>query len=463
MPTNPETIVREAAVLIREALTRLGFAYELASGEVWEISYKSLELVADRYALLEVDTQRLPRRVRVDQLTNPQVLHHLTAVVGREVKKLNTTGLTYCLELQPPPRKKPFPQKITLPDEAPADLIYPWPFGVSREGTPLWADLLTTGALLVGGKSGSGKSTFINAGLVALIRKHTPATLRLALVDPKTVELWPYSGIPHLVRDVATTPEEAAELVEWLVGEMERRETVFKYKGAKDLTSYNRMTEDPLPLVLAVIDEITDLVVTWGGVQSSPFGELIRLSSKSRAFGIVLCIATQNPKAVILDTLVRENSGVRVSFKVDTYAQSRSILAQSGAEKLPANRPGRLVTDLSGRGLETLQGFLVPEQKISELVDKLTAESAGLLTEIEAALVAYAQENLAGAFPLQPLYDRFKGSISWRQLTKLGRRWETRGWLTKPVDAVSPRLMTDTLLTIGAREPHCSDSSVRRS
>src|SRR5262245_41372987 len=106
MSTNAETIVLEAAVQIREALTGLGLAYQLPNGEMWEISYKSLELVGEAYGLLEVDTQRLPRRVHIDQLVNARTLHHLTAVTGRPIKRLNTTGLTYCVVINPTPKVK---------------------------------------------------------------------------------------------------------------------------------------------------------------------------------------------------------------------------------------------------------------------------------------------------------------------------------------------------------------------
>jgi hypothetical protein len=436
------------ATRIQKALTDLGFAYVTKQGQQVAVSYKSLTLAADRFALLEVDTQRLPPRVSIPKIETPEVLTHLSAVVGRPVKKLNSVGLTYVIVLQPKPKAKPWPTRVSLP-EAPEDLTFAFPFGVTREGRAVWGDLLKTGHLLIGGKPGAGKSTLINAGLIALLRRHSPDLLRLVLVDPKSVELWSYSGLPHLLGPVATKPEEAEAAVGLLVNELERREALFKANGSRSLADYNRKAATPLPLVFAVFDEVTDLVIQWGGVKSSPFGELIRLSSKGRAFGIVLCLATQNPKADILDTLVRENSGVRVALKVDGAIQSRSILGKPGAEALPAGKPGRaVVVGLTAEDL-TLQGFVVNDKAIEEVVASMkTAKAAPVIPDKEAALLVVARDDLDGRFNLRELYDHFRGVWSWRQLQKTARDWEGRGWLTKPADATSPRLLTIEVLEL---------------
>jgi len=363
---------------------------------------------------------------------------------------LNTVGLTYVVVTTPPPAKKPLPRRVDLPAQAPDRLAYPWPFGVDREGREVWADLAQTGHLLVGGKPGAGKSTFVNTGLVSLLRRHPdPSTLALVMIDPKTVELWPYAGLPHLALPVATTPEEAASSVTWLVAEVARREALFKLAGVKNLAAYNAQAGEPLPLVVAVVDEVTDLVVTWGGPKSPPFAELVRVSSKGRAFGVVLCLATQNPKADILDTAVRENSGVRVALKVDTLTQSKSILGQAGAELLPHKTPGRLaVVGLEGAGLQVLQGFAVEDEDVGDLVEGLKTSTVSPLSGDEADLVVFARDHLGGAFKLADLYNEFKGRVSYRRLKDLGRQWEARGWLSKPVDAVSPRFLTEELLRL---------------
>ena len=440
----------EYARRIQKALTALGFAYQTKAGDLVEVSFRRIAIHGGRYVTVEVDTNRLPPRVSIPRMETPDVLCHLSAVVGKPVSKLNTVGLSFAITLQPPPAKKPLPRRVELPAQAPDRLAYPWPFGVDREGRQVWGDLAKTGHLLTGGKPGAGKSTFLNAGLVSLLRRHPdPSTLALVLIDPKTVELWPYAGLPHLALPVATTPDEAASSVTWLVAEVARREALFKLAGVKNLAAYNARAGEPLPLVVAVVDEVTDLVVTWGGPKSPPFAELVRVSSKGRAFGVVLLLCTQNPKADILDTAVRENSGVRVALKVDTLTQSKSILGQAGAELLPHKLPGRLaVVGLEGAGLQVLQGFAVEDADVVDLVAGLKTSTVSPLSGDEADLVVFARDHLGGAFKLADLYDEFKGRVSYRRLKDLGRQWEARGWLSKPVDAVSPRFLTEELLRL---------------
>lgn len=461
MTTSNDVI--QFATKIKSALTGLGFSYTTKAGDLVEVSYRKLKRAGSRYALLELDTNRLPPRVSIPDLEAPKVLSHLSAVVGKPVKKLNTVGLTYVIQLQAPPRPKPWPARVELPSEEPEGLAYAWPFGVDRAGRAIWGDLLKTGHILIGGKPGTGKSTAINAGLIALLRRHAPDSLRLLLIDPKAVELWPYEGLPHLAQPVATNAEDAGEAVTWLVGEMDRREALFKSVGAKKLEEYNRKAPAPLPLLLAIVDEVTDLVLTWGGAKAAPFVELTRVSSKGRAFGLVLLLATQNPKADILDTAIRENSGTRVAFKVDQSYQSKSILGMNGAEGLPAKKPGRLVIDL-GEGLRVLQGFKVEDADVEALVAQLRAVEPSPLAAGEAELVAFARDHLDGSFRLQAIYDEFKAKgWSWRQLGKLGKAWEARGWLTHPSDATSPRRLSEDLLRLTSGVGLGAGEAVKRS
>lgn len=431
---------------LRRGLTGLGFSYQTKGGYLLEVGFARLARAGDRWLVCEVDCRNLPPRVNVARLEAPEVLTHLSAICGHPVRRLNTVGLSYVIELRPPPPAKPLPARVELPDQAPQGLAYAWPFGVDRNGAEVWGDLLKTNHVLVGGKTGAGKSTFVNAGLVALLRAHTPATLHLLMIDPKSVELWPYAGIPHLIRPPITDPDEAAEAIAWLVGELGRREALFKAAGAKSLAAYNAQAVDPLPLLLTVIDEATDLVFAWGGPKSPPLVELIRVSSKGRAFGCLLLLATQNPKAEILNTAITGNMGVRVALKVDTGDHSRVILGRSGAEDLPAGRPGRLVAAGLGGDLRVLQGFAVEENQVADLVDGLRTSEVSPLSAQEADLVVFARDHLDGAFKLSALYDHFRGVWSWRQLQKVGRQWEVRGWLTRPTDAVSPRFLTPEVL-----------------
>jgi S-DNA-T family DNA segregation ATPase FtsK/SpoIIIE len=437
--------VYRAARHIRDALTRLGYCYETKSGELIEVSYRHLGLVGDRYGLLEIDVQRLPPRVRIDRLSQAETLHHLTAVVGKPVHVLNTTGLTYCVELQLRPVRR-LPRRVPLDLAARPEGPYMVPIGQGLEGAE-WRSLLETSHILVGGESRSGKSTWLNAALIALLAAHTADELQLALIDPKGVEFTPYDGVPHLVRPVAVTPAAASAVTSGLVTEIDRRRDLFAGVYARNLPAYNermrRVGGEPLPLILVVIDEVTDIALQCG-LRSTFYQNLIRLSSKGAAFGLILLLATQNPKAEVLSTLIRGNLSTRIAFRVSSVEHSRTILGRGGAQELPRTVRGRMLARLD-QALTPLQGFYVSDESILCLARGQAEEQAPALSPLERALVGYALQELEGAFPIGRLYQRFRGEISHRQLVKLGQRWESKGWLTPPPSATEARQVTEAL------------------
>jgi len=448
---DPKAEVYEAAERIRKALTRLGYCYQTKRGDLIEVSYRQLGVVGDRYAVLEVDVQRLPPRVSIGKLTHPGTLHHLTAVVGKPVHKLNTTGLTYCIELQPQPRRR-LPQKVLLDLSARPLGEFMIPIGQGLE-TAEWRSLLDTSHILAGGESRSGKSTWLNAMLVALLATYTPKELRLALIDPKGVEFTPFSVVPHLVKPVAITPQAASAVTSWLITEMDRRRELFAGVYARNLLTYNeragKVNSPRLPLILIVIDEVSDMALQCG-LNSVFYRNLIRLSSKGGAFGLVMVLATQNPKAEVLNTLIRGNMSTRIAFRVSSTEHSRTILGRSGAQNLPRTIRGRMMARLD-ESLVQLQGFYVPDEAVLDLTRRWAESSGPRLSPIERELVTYARQELDGAFPIGRLYEHFKGRISRRQLVKLGRRWEANGWLTPPASVTEARRVTDELWEIAAR------------
>ena len=169
---DPKADVHQAAVRIRGALTRLGHCYRTTRGDLVEVSYSRLGVVDRQYGVIEVDVQRLPPRVSISKLASADTLHHLTAVVGKPVHKLNTTGLTYCVELQPRLRRR-LPRRALLDVDTRPPGAYVIPIGQGAEQGE-WRSLLDTSHILVGGESRSGKSTWLNAMLVALLAAHTP-------------------------------------------------------------------------------------------------------------------------------------------------------------------------------------------------------------------------------------------------------------------------------------------------
>jgi hypothetical protein len=450
---EPKVEVTQAAERIRTALTRLGYCYKTKRGDVIEVSYRQLGVVGDQYGVLEVDVQRLPPRVSIGKLTHKETLHHLTAVVGKPVHKLNTTGLSYCIELQPR-RKRRLPQTVHLDMGTRPLGEYVIPIGQGFENAE-WRSLLDTSHILVGGESRSGKSTWLNAMLVSLLCTYTPGELRLALVDPKGVEFTPFSVVPHLFKPVAITHQAASALMSSLIDEMDRRRDLFAGVYARNLLAYNeRVTkagEKPLPLMLVVIDEVTDIALQCG--QNSAFYQnLIRLSSKGAAFGLILVLATQNPKAEVLNTLIRGNMSTRIAFRVSSIAHSRTILGRGGAQDLPRTIRGRMLARLDEAMVE-LQGFYVPDEAVLDLIGRWQRASGPKLSPIERALVVYARDELDGSFPIGRMYEAFKGQISHRQLVKLGRRWENNGWLTSPSSVVDARQVTDELRAMAETAP----------
>lgn len=300
--------------------------------------------------------------------------------------------------------------------------------------------------------------------LVALLLRHKPDALQLALIDPKGVEFVLYRDLPHLYRPIAVEPAEAVEIVEALAAEMDRRQRMFQAALAKNLSAYNARAAalglSIMPLIVVVIDEVTDLALLAGKTFTDP---LTRLASKAASFGIVLVLSTQNPKAEVLNTLIKGNLSVRIAFRVATPEHSRVILGVSGAESLPRTVRGRMMARLDADLVE-LQGYFVRDEWVAMLTNQLrgyrldpkmgaTASPAAPvdephqppLTDLQRRLVQYAVEELDGAFSIGRLFEAFRDEISKPDLSALAQAWEQRGWLSVPAYQGAPRLVMPAL------------------
>ena len=235
--------------------------------------------------------------------------------------------------------------------------------GHDISGLPIVADLAKMPHLLVAGTTGSGKSVGVNAMLLSLLYKATPADVRLMLVDPKMLELSVYDGIPHLLTPVITDMKDAANGLRWCVAEMERRYKLMAAMGVRNLAGFNRKVDDAnragkpipdplwtpdpilaltdeeqvapglekLPFVVVVIDEFADMMMVVG----KKVEELIaRIAQKARAAGIHLILATQRPSVDVITGLIKANIPTRIAFQVSSKIDSRTILDQGGAEQL---------------------------------------------------------------------------------------------------------------------------------
>jgi DNA segregation ATPase FtsK/SpoIIIE, S-DNA-T family len=187
--------------------------------------------------------------------------------------------------------------------------------------------------LLVAGATGSGKSVAINSIILSLLYNARPTEVKLAMIDPKMLELSVYEGIPHLLSPVVTQPKKAAETLRAIVAEMERRYRQLAEKGNKNIDSYNKTVPEAerLPYIVVIIDELADLMMT---VAREVEDSIMRLAQMARAAGIHLIVATQRPSVDVITGLIKANLPSRISFQVSSKTDSRTILDANGAENL---------------------------------------------------------------------------------------------------------------------------------
>jgi S-DNA-T family DNA segregation ATPase FtsK/SpoIIIE len=208
------------------------------------------------------------------------------------------------------------------------------PVAIGRDvrGRAVFCDLATMPHMIVAGSTGSGKSVAVNSMLSSLLAARTPDELRLVLIDPKVVELMPYSDVPHLLAPPVSDVAAASRALAWCVSEMERRYALLAGAGSKNIQSYNGKTKaDKLPFIVVVVDELADLMV-----QDKKAIEplLVRLGQKARAAGIHVVAATQRPSVDVVTGLIKSNFPGRLAFRVAQAVDSRVVLDESGAESL---------------------------------------------------------------------------------------------------------------------------------
>ena len=241
------------------------------------------------------------------------------------------------------------------------------------------ADLAGMPHLLIAGSTGTGKSVAINAMIMSILYKSTPDEVRLVLVDPKRLELGNYEGVPHLYTPIITEPKLAANALRNAVREMERRLKLLAAKGVRNIDSYNRLFDDtpslfsdqinpedgPLPKIVIIIDELADLMMLDGhNVEES----ITRLAQMARAVGIHLVLATQRPSVDVITGLIKANFPARVSFRVATKVDSRTILDANGAECL-LGRGDMLYLPSGSARVHRLHAPYVTEKEIAGVVE----------------------------------------------------------------------------------------------
>ena len=202
--------------------------------------------------------------------------------------------------------------------------------GKDVAGNPVVADLKEMPHLLIAGSTGSGKTVCVNSLISSILFKAKPDEVKFILVDPKMVELTPYSGIPHLLHPVICDSKKAFVALNWAVEEMERRYKMLAQAGVRNIDGYNK-DSNKMPYIVIVVDELADLMLV---ARESVETSIQRLAQMSRAVGIHLVLATQRPSVDVITGIIKANFPARISFKVATKVDSRTVLDIMGAEKL---------------------------------------------------------------------------------------------------------------------------------
>jgi S-DNA-T family DNA segregation ATPase FtsK/SpoIIIE len=246
--------------------------------------------------------------------------------------------------------------------------------GVDVVGKPFLMNLCEAPHLLIAGTTGSGKSVCLNTILASILLHYRPSDVQLLLVDPKMVEMSQYNGIPHLLHPVITDPKEAARVLEYLVGEMGRRNDLFRRHGVRNIDSYNakiamlksdETTAERLSYIVVVIDELGDLALAKG-VDIETL--LTRLAQMARAAGIHMVLATQRPSVDVIVGKTKANFPTRIAFRVATKVDSRTILDTIGADKL-LGKGDMLYLDSHHQQPLRLHGAWVSEPEIEQLIE----------------------------------------------------------------------------------------------
>ena len=285
--------------------------------------------------------------------------------------------------------------------DKPAHLL-PLALGETIGGEPYVADLARMPHLLIAGTTGSGKSVGVNAMILSILYRHSPAECRFIMIDPKMLELSVYDGIPHLLAPVVTDPKKAVVALKWTVREMEDRYRRMSKLGVRNIASYNerareavakgehfertvqtgfddqgrpvyeseKIRPEPLPFLVVVMDEMADLMLVAG---KDVEGAVQRLAQMARAAGIHLIMATQRPSVDVITGTIKANFPTRISFQVTSKIDSRTILGEQGGEQLLGQ--GDMLYMAGGGRITRLHGPFVTDQEVDEVCKHLRSQA----------------------------------------------------------------------------------------
>jgi len=250
------------------------------------------------------------------------------------------------------------------------DIKLPIALGKSISGKPIVGDLFSMPHLLIAGTTGSGKSVCINTIILSLLYRHTPDKCKFILIDPKMLELSTYEGIPHLLCPVITEAKKAASVLGWVVKEMESRYRLMTKEGVRNIDGYNAKHKLPMPYIVVVVDEMSDLMLVAGKEIEN---YIQKLSQMARAAGIHIIMATQRPSVDVITGTIKANFPTRISFQVTSKIDSRTILGEQGAEQLLGK--GDMLYMSSANRIVRIHAPFVSENEIEKINNFLRSQA----------------------------------------------------------------------------------------
>ncbi len=250
------------------------------------------------------------------------------------------------------------------------DIKLPIALGKSISGYPIVGDLSSMPHLLIAGTTGSGKSVCINTIILSLLYRHTPDKCKFILIDPKMLELSTYEGIPHLLCPVITEAKKAASVLGWVVKEMESRYRLMTKEGVRNIDSYNAKHKLPMPYIVVVVDEMSDLMLVAGKEIEN---YIQKLSQMARAAGIHIIMATQRPSVDVITGTIKANFPTRISFQVTSKIDSRTILGEQGAEQLLGK--GDMLYMSSANRIVRIHAPFVSDSEIEKINNSLRSQA----------------------------------------------------------------------------------------
>jgi len=299
----------------------------------------------------------------------------------------------------------------------------PMILGVDTIGNAVVIDLAKMPHLLMAGSTGSGKSVALNAMVVSLLCKVSPDDLRLIIIDPKRLEFVPYADTAHLLFPIVNDPKKAPAVLRWVVKHMQERYAIMAQAGARNIHDYRQLVREKnlesMPFIVVIIDELADLMMCAGKEIEDA---IIRISQMARAAGIHVIAATQRPSVDVITGLIKVNFPSRMSFRVTSKIDSRTIIDCAGADKL-LGRGDMLFLDANESLLKRVHGAYVLDKEIHEVAEHIRGQRAADYLDLNQIC---SDEQAAHSYEQDPLYQQvctFLGEIDEVSISLLQRRF----------------------------------------